>query len=108
MLGFGGGDFDALVAMLDPRVVPRADGAAVRAGAAGEVRGAAEVAATSAGPARATQRAPVSGAVGAVWSMGGRPRVVFGFTVTHAKIVRIDLLADPERLGELDVAVLEE
>jgi RNA polymerase sigma-70 factor (ECF subfamily) len=44
--------------------------------------------------------------VGLVWAPGGRPRVVFGFTITCGKIVAIDLVADPERLRQLDVAVL--
>jgi RNA polymerase sigma-70 factor (ECF subfamily) len=41
-----------------------------------------------------------------VWAPGGRPRVVFGFTITHGKIVEIDILADPERLRQLDLADL--
>ena len=101
-----GGNFDALVAMLDPDVVLRADRAAVQAGATGEVRGAAAVAGTFSGRARVAQPALVNGAVGAVWAPGGRPRVVFGFTITRGKIVAIDLLADPERLGQLDLTVL--
>jgi len=50
----------------------------------------------------------VNGAVGLVWAPGGRPRVVFGLTMTRAKIVAIDLIADPERLGQLDLAVLND
>jgi RNA polymerase sigma factor (sigma-70 family) len=100
------GDFDALIAMLDPDVVLRADPAAVRAGASKEVRGAAAVADTFSGRARFAQPALVNGAVGAVWAPGGRPRVVFGFTIKREKIVEIELLADPERLRELDLAVL--
>jgi RNA polymerase sigma-70 factor (ECF subfamily) len=101
-----GGDFDALLALLDPDVVLRADQAAVRAGASKEVRGAAAVADTFSGRARFAQPALVNGAVGAVWAPGGRPRVVFGFTITRGKIVEIDLVADPERLRQLDLAVL--
>jgi RNA polymerase sigma factor (sigma-70 family) len=101
-----GGDFDALLAMLDPDVVLRADRAAVQAGATGEVRGAAAVAGTFSGRARVARPALVNGEVGAVWAPGGRPRVVFGFTISRGKIVAIDLLADPERLGQLDVTVL--
>jgi hypothetical protein len=41
-----------------------------------------------------------------VWAPGGQPRVVFGFTIARGKIVAIDLVADPERLRQLDVAVL--
>jgi RNA polymerase sigma factor (sigma-70 family) len=103
-----GGDFDALVAVLDPDVVLRADRAAVHAGASREVRGAAAVADTFSGRARFAQPALVNGAVGAVWAPGGRPRVVFGFTITRGKIVEIDILVDPERLRQLDLAVLDD
>jgi RNA polymerase sigma factor (sigma-70 family) len=102
------GDFDALLAVLDPDVVVRADSAAVLAGAASEVRGAREVAETFKGRARAAQPALVDGAVGAVWASGGRPRVVFAFTIARGKIVAIDLLADPERLGQLDLEILDD
>jgi RNA polymerase sigma factor (sigma-70 family) len=101
-----GGDFDALLALLDPEVVVRADRAAVDVGASREVRGAPAVAGTFSGRARFAQPALVDGAVGAVWAPGGRPRVVFGFTITDGKIVAIDILADPERLRELDLTVL--
>src|SRR2546430_4196538 len=72
-----GGNFDALLAVLDPDVVVRADSAAVRMGASREVRGAAAVAKTFSGRARAAQPALVDGAVGLVWAPGGRLRVVF-------------------------------
>jgi len=102
------GDFHALLAVLDPDVVLRADRAAVQAGAAREVRGAAAVAHTFAGRARFAQPALVNGAVGLVWAPRGRPRVVFDFTMTRGKIVAIDLVADPERLRQLDLAVLDD
>jgi RNA polymerase sigma factor (sigma-70 family) len=101
-----GGDFDGLLAVLDPEVVVRADGTAVRAGAAREVRGAAAAAGTFSGRARFARPALVDGVVGAVWAPGGRPRVVFGFTIRGGRIVAIDLLADPERLRRLDLTVL--
>jgi RNA polymerase sigma factor (sigma-70 family) len=85
-----GGDFDALLA------VPR------------EVRGAAAVAETFAGRARAARPALVDGVPAAVWAPGGRPRVVLGFTIAGGRIVGIDLLADPERLRQLDLAVLDD
>jgi RNA polymerase sigma factor (sigma-70 family) len=103
-----GGDFDALLAVLDPDVVLRADRAAVHAGASREVRGAPDVAKQFSGRARFAQPALVDGAVGAVWAPGGQPRVVFGFTITHGKIVAIDILADPERLRQLDLAILND
>jgi RNA polymerase sigma-70 factor (ECF subfamily) len=101
-----GGDFAALLAVLDPDVVLRADRAAVEMGASREVRGAAEVAETFSGRARAAQPALVNGAMGLVWIQRGRPTVVFGFKTSLGKIVEIDLLADPKRLRELDVSVL--
>jgi len=103
-----GGDFDTLLAMLDPDVVLRADRAAVSAGASGEVHGAAAVARQFSGRARVAQPALVDGAVGAVWAPGGRPRVVFDFTITRGKIVAITILADPERLRQLDLAILDD
>jgi RNA polymerase sigma factor (sigma-70 family) len=103
-----GGDFDALLAVLDPEVVLRADPAAVRMGASREVRGAAAVASSFAGRARAARPALVDGAPAAVWAPGGRPRVVVGFTIAGGRIVGIDLLADPERLRQLDLVVLDD
>jgi len=103
-----GGDFDALLAVLDPDVVLRADPAAARMGASAEVRGARAVADTFKGRAQAARLALVNGAAGLVLSAGGRPRVVFQFTATRGKIVAIDLVADPARLSQLDLAVLTE
>jgi RNA polymerase sigma factor (sigma-70 family) len=102
------GDFDALLAVLDPDVVLRVDRATVRAGASSEVRGAPAVAGTFSGRARAAQLALVNGAAGAVWAPGGQPRVVFGFTITRGKIVGIDILSDPTRLRQLDLVVLDD
>jgi hypothetical protein len=103
-----GGDLGALLALLDPDVVLRADASAVQAGASREVRGAAAVAETFSGRARFARPALVNGAAGAVWAPGGRPRVVFGFTITRGKIAQIDLVADPERLRQLDLAILSD
>jgi RNA polymerase sigma-70 factor (ECF subfamily) len=105
------GDFDALLAVLDPDVVRRADIGAVRAGFSREVRGAQAVAEQAltfwrfARSAR-TQPALVNGAAGVVVARGGRPSAVMGFTVRHGKIVEIDILADPERLRQVDLALL--
>ncbi len=102
-----GGKFDALLAVLDPSVVLRADGAAVTAGTPSEVRGARAVAATFSGRARAAQPALVNGAPGLVWAPGGRARVVFAFTIANGRIVEIDLIADRERVRRLDVSILD-
>jgi len=101
------GDFDALLALLDPDVVLRGDRAAVAMGAAKEVRGARGVADNFKGRARAAQPALLDGAVGAVWAPGGRPRVVFAFTIVGWKIVSLDLLADPARLAQIDLVILD-
>jgi RNA polymerase sigma factor (sigma-70 family) len=101
------GDFQALLALLDPDVVLRADGAAVAAGASKEARGAAAVAETFSGRARAAEPALVDGVPGLVWAPDGRPRVVFGFTVAGGNIVGIELIADPERLSRLDLELLD-
>jgi RNA polymerase sigma-70 factor, ECF subfamily len=100
-----GGDFAALLAVLDPDVVLRSDGAAVQTGASRETRGAAAVAETFSGRARAARPALVDGIPGLVWAQGGLPRVVFAFTIARGKITEIDLIADPERLRELDLAL---
>jgi RNA polymerase sigma factor (sigma-70 family) len=102
-----GGDFEALLALLDPDVVLRADAATVQTGAESEVRGADAVARTFAGRARAARLALVDGAVGLVWSQGGQPRVVFGFTLTGERITGIEMLGDPDRLRQIDVAMLD-
>jgi RNA polymerase sigma factor (sigma-70 family) len=102
-----GGDFAALLALLDPGVVLRADRAAARMGAASEVRGPAAVAETFSGRARAAQPALINGAAGAVWAPGGRPRVVFAFTIAGGKIVEINMVADADRLGRLDLTILD-
>jgi RNA polymerase sigma factor (sigma-70 family) len=99
------GDFDALVALLDPDVVLRADPAAVQAGSAAEVRGAPAVAETFSGRARFARPALVDGAAGAVWAPGGRPRVVFAFTIAGGRITGIDLVADPERLRRATITL---
>jgi RNA polymerase sigma factor (sigma-70 family) len=106
-----GGDFDALVAVLDPDVVLRADRGGVPAGASREVRGAqavAEQALTFSQFAAFARPALVNGAAGVVVFERGRPFSVMGFTVRGGKIVEIDILADSARLRQLDLAVLDD
>ena len=106
-----GGDFDALLAVLDPDVVLRADGGAARRARPSEVRGAeavAEQALTFARLAAFARPVLVNGAAGVVVAPDGRPFSVMAFTVTDGKIVEIDILADPERLRQLDLAVLDD
>jgi RNA polymerase sigma factor (sigma-70 family) len=107
------GDFDALVAVLDPDVVLRSDGGVLRAGLSREVRGATAVAGQALTFSRfvrsaRTRPALVNGAAGVVsWSPEGQLFSVMGFTVTHGMIVEVDILADPERLRHLDLALLD-
>jgi RNA polymerase sigma-70 factor (ECF subfamily) len=112
------GDFDALLAVLDPDVVLRADRLAVEVAAAREskgapklapeIRGAPAVIGAFAGRARAAQSALIDGAAGAVWAPGGRPRAAFAFTIARGKIVTIDILFDPARLSRLDLILLDD
>ena len=87
------GDFDALVGLLDPDVVLEADAAAVRMGSPTEVRGALAVAGTFSGRALAARPALIDGVVGVVWAVDRRPKVVWDLTISHGKIVHIDMLA---------------
>lgn len=105
------GDFDALLAVLDPDVVVRADRGAVAPGTPRIVRGAravAEVAVSFSRLAPSARRALVNGAAGLVVVTQERPFAVMGFTITNGKIVEIDILADPARLGRIDLTVLDD
>jgi RNA polymerase sigma-70 factor (ECF subfamily) len=102
------GDFAALVAVLDPDVVLRSDGGLARPAASAVVRGGAAVAGQALTFARLSpfvRPVLVNAAPGVVVAPHGRPASVMCFTVRNAKIVAIDVLADPERLDQLDLAV---
>ncbi len=101
-----GGDFGALLALLDPGAVLVADPAAVQMGAAAEIRGADAVGATFAGWAKGARLALADGVPAAVWAPGGRPKVVFTFTISEGKITGIALDGDPDRLRDLDIVFL--
>jgi RNA polymerase sigma-70 factor (ECF subfamily) len=112
------GDFEALLAMLDPDIVLRADAAAAqmgaesadaaaaRMGAASQVTGARAVAGFFSGRAAAVRPALIDGAPGAVWTYRGETRVVFAFTITGGTITAIELIADPEHIARLEVVPL--
>jgi RNA polymerase sigma factor (sigma-70 family) len=102
-----GGDFEALLAVLDPDVVLRSDAAAVPPGAPTEIRGATAIArrAAKAG-ARAAQPALVSGEVGVIVAPRGRLLMVIRFTIANGKIVEIEAVSNPDRLRLLDLAIL--
>jgi RNA polymerase sigma factor (sigma-70 family) len=101
------GDFDALVAVLDPDVVLRAD---LGGGVTREVRGVEAVASQAKTYAQldlVVYPALINGAVGAVSTRDGRPFSVGAVTVRDGKIVELDFLADPERLARLDLTMLD-
>jgi RNA polymerase sigma-70 factor (ECF subfamily) len=109
------GDFQALLAVLAPDVVLRADDDAVRAAAANkwsgapslesEVRGASSVADTFKGRARGASAALIDGHPGAVWAVGGKPRAAFLFAVENGMITEIELVMDPARVSALDIEI---
>ena len=104
-----GGEFDSLVALLDPDVVLRGDLGASRRPATRVVRGAAAVAGQAligAFPAARLHPALVNGAAGAVITVHGRPFAVMGFTVAGGKIIAIDAIVDPERVRRIAASVL--
>ena len=104
-----GGDFDALVAVLDPDVVSRIDAGAGALVPSGVLHGAATVARqTLAIASIAAPKHPVlvNGAAGVVITLGGQPVAVMGFTVSGGKIVEINSIVDPDRIRRLDLSVL--
>lgn len=112
------GDLTALVALLAPDVVLRADFAALQMNAARaahgapklepEVRGAETVTKTFSGGARVLQPALIDGVPGLVWMQGGVPRVVFMFGISDGKVAEIGLIADQERIGGMEVSLVED
>jgi RNA polymerase sigma-70 factor (ECF subfamily) len=106
-----GGDFDALVALLDPDVVLRADPAVGPTPAPLLIRGARVVARgalASSERARSTQVALVNGAAGLVMALHGRLHLVLAFTIADGRITEIDVIAEPDRVRRLDLAVLDD
>jgi len=101
-----GGDFTALLELLDPEAVVLADAAAVIAGAEAEVRGAAAVAATFVGRAKAARLALLDGEPGLIWTHRGEVRMAFAFTVVDGQVAGIELIADPGRLAAMGVEPL--
>ena len=104
-----GGDLSALVAVLDSDVILRADAAAVPAGKTAVLRGADAVArgaVASDGRAGHSQLALVDGSVGIVFAPGGRLQVVLALTSRGRRITAIEVIADPDRLRRLQLAVL--
>jgi len=100
------GDFEALLAVLDPQVVFRSDAVAARMGGAAELRGAEAVANTFKGRAQAAQPAVVDGAMALAVVVGGRLKIVLELRFAEDRIVAIQAVADPGRLRGFEIAVL--
>lgn len=110
------GSYEALVSLLDPDAVLRADRAAVEMATANrgrgapllaaEVRGADGVAAALVGRAAAARPALIEGVPGAVWAPGGRPRAAFAFRVSGDTITAIEIITDPAAVAALDISIL--
>ncbi len=105
-----GGDFDGLVAVLDPDVVLRSDGGARYPDASVVLRGVDAVAGRAvlfARPGAVVRPALVNGAAGVVVTVEGHPVSVMGFIVANGRIVEIDSFIDPERLAQLDLTAVD-
>jgi RNA polymerase sigma-70 factor (ECF subfamily) len=102
------GDFDALLAVLDPDVVQRADQFVMQMGAPREIRGAIAVATRAKGGARGAQSALVNGSVGVVVAPRGQLVMVLRPTIINGKITEIEVIADPEHLRTLEVATFDD
>lgn len=105
------GDFQALLAVLDPNVTLTPDATALSMGQrngwiTGKLQGAEAVARQFDGAAEAARLALIDGAPGAVWIGGGRPVVVFAFTIQDDAVVAIELVADADRLGQMAIEIL--
>jgi len=101
------GNFEALLELLDPEVVLRADETVAARGAASLVRGAAAVAETFSGRAKAARLALVDGLAGAVWAHEGVPQVVLAFTIADGRITGIELLGDSDYLEQAELTMLD-
>jgi len=102
-----GGDFEGLLAVLDPDVVFRADHAAQRLGSAAELRGAAAVLETFKGRAQAAKPALVDGAMALAVVMDGKLRIVLRLTITEDRIAAVEAVADAERIGKFELRMLD-
>lgn len=106
LLAARGGDFDQLISLLHPEIALRIDETAADMGAPAGVVGAESVAQHLSGSAQAARLALIDGVPGAAWAPGGQVRSVFLFTVDHNVITDLQVIADPTRVGEMDVEFL--
>jgi RNA polymerase sigma-70 factor, ECF subfamily len=103
MVASSGGSFDALLALLDPTVVFRADAVAVKAGFPEEIRGAAAVAEAFTGRARGARLALIDGRPGLVWAPSGEAQGAFIFKIAGTRISGINLVGDAAHLSRLRI-----
>jgi len=103
-----GGDFNGLLAVLDPDVALRPDQAALRMGSLRETRGAAAVASALAGGAQTARLALVDGLPALVWAPGETIRGVIEFRVADGRIVGLDVTGDAARIDELEIVLLDQ
>jgi len=111
------GNLEAVLAVLDPDVVLRADPVIVKAAAANqakgaprlvrEVRGASDVARVFLGSAQAARPALIDGTPGAAWAPGGQPRAIWAFKVEQGRIVEVQVIADPKAIARLEVLLVD-
>jgi RNA polymerase sigma-70 factor (ECF subfamily) len=104
------GDFDALLAVLDPDVVLRSDGGTARPRLNLVLRGRTDVAGQALASSRLSpfvRPALINGAAGVVVAAGGRTLFLMAFTVSGGKVAAIDVIADPDRLAAIDLTVLD-
>jgi RNA polymerase sigma-70 factor (ECF subfamily) len=101
------GDFAALLEVLDPEIIFRADPVAVRMGSLAEIRGAAAVAQTFKGRAQAAKPALVDGTMGVAVVLGGQLRVVLAMTIQDSRISEINAIADSDGIKAFEVVPLE-
>jgi RNA polymerase sigma-70 factor (ECF subfamily) len=99
------GEFGTLISLLHPEAALRADAVALAAGA-DEAVGAARVAESFAGRAKAAELAVIDGEPGVVWRQRGTPRAAFVFTIDDDQITGIELLMNPDTLEALDVVMV--
>jgi RNA polymerase sigma factor (sigma-70 family) len=100
------GDFESLLALLNPNAELVADIAAIAIGAPARKDGAFDVATRFCGGAQAARVALLDGTAGLVWAQGGKPKVAFDFTVIDGVVVRIEMIADEDVLSEMTIEYL--
>ncbi len=102
------GDFEMLLSLLSPDVELVADLAAVAMGAPPSLIGPNDVASRFSGGAKAARTALLDGLAGVVWSQGGTTKVAFDFTVVAGKVTKIEMIADDDVLGEIEIEFLRQ